>query len=97
MNDAATAISLSMLRLLSSKAQDLKNFFYKSSKSCHVGIHWKALSECSQMSTHLPGFRSFFRFWHHFVMAKLATSSTRVKHCMAKLPMLRTTSILHSD
>ena len=27
MNDAATAITLLMLRLLSSKAQDLKNFF----------------------------------------------------------------------
>ena len=32
------------------------------------------------MSTHLPGFRSFFIcfFLHHFVLAKLATSSIRV-------------------
>ena len=31
------------------------------------------------MSTHLLGFRSFFRFLHHFVLGKLATSSIRVK------------------
>ena len=31
------------------------------------------------MSTHFPGFQSFFRFLHHFVLAKLATSSIRVK------------------
>ena len=31
------------------------------------------------MRTHMPGFRSFFRFLHHFVMHKLATSSIRVK------------------
>ena len=30
------------------------------------------------MSTHLPGIQSFFRFLHHFVLAKLATSSIRV-------------------
>ena len=30
------------------------------------------------MSTHLQGFRSFFRFLHHFVLAKLASSSIRV-------------------
>ena len=31
------------------------------------------------MSTHKPGFQSFFRFLHHFVLAKLVTSSIRVK------------------
>ena len=31
------------------------------------------------MNTHLPGFQSFFRFLHHFVLAKLATSRIRVK------------------
>ena len=31
------------------------------------------------MSTHLPGFRSFYGFLHHFVLGKLATSSMRVK------------------
>ena len=32
------------------------------------------------MSTHLPGFQSFFFFFlHHFVLAKLATSMIKVK------------------
>ena len=31
------------------------------------------------MSTHVPGFQSFSGFFHHFVLAKLATSSIRVK------------------
>ena len=30
------------------------------------------------MSTHLPGFQSFFMFLPHFVLVKLATSSIRV-------------------
>ena len=30
------------------------------------------------MSTHVPGFQSFFRFLHHFVLAKLATRCIRV-------------------
>ena len=30
------------------------------------------------MSTHLPGFRSFSRILHHFVLAKLATHSIKV-------------------
>ena len=31
------------------------------------------------MSTHLPGFQSHSVFLHHFVLAKLATNSIRVK------------------
>ena len=31
------------------------------------------------MSTHLPGFQSYFICFHHFVLAKLATSSIRDK------------------
>ena len=31
------------------------------------------------MNTYLPGFQSFFMFLHHFVLAKIATSSIRVK------------------
>ena len=34
------------------------------------------------MSTHEPGFQSFFRFLHHFVLAKLATNSIRVNKAM---------------
>ena len=31
------------------------------------------------MSTHVPGFQTFFSCMHHFVMGKLATSSIRVE------------------
>ena len=31
------------------------------------------------MSTHIPGFQTFFRFFHHSVLAKLATSSIKVE------------------
>ena len=55
-------ITLLMLRLLSSKAQGRK-YFRKPLETCHVGIYWKALGEYFHMSTHLPGFRSFFRFF----------------------------------
>ena len=62
--------------LLSSKRQGRK-YFWKLSKPCNVGTHWIALDEYSQVSTQLPGFQSFFRFLHHFVLAKLATCSVR--------------------
>ena len=48
-----------MLRLLLSKGQGRKDFS-KTSKPSHVGIHWIALAEYSQMSTHVPGFQYFF-------------------------------------
>ena len=54
-------LTLPMLRLLSSKTQESKNL-WKPSKPCHVGTHLIALSEYSQMSTHMPGFRGFLRF-----------------------------------
>ena len=69
--------TIQILRLLSSEAQGCKDF---SSKPCHTGIHWIALAEYSQMSTHMPGFQSFFRVFRiHFILAKLAISSKRVK------------------
>ena len=34
--------------------------FEKTSKPCQVGIHKIALTENSQMGTHVPGFQSFF-------------------------------------
>ena len=71
-------LTLTILRLTFVKSTRLQRFL-KSSKPCHVGIHWIAFAEHSQMSTHLPRFPSFFRFLHHFVMTKLATSSIRVK------------------
>ena len=53
--------------LLSFKAQERKDFG-KASKPCHVGIHWIVLAEYSQMSTHMPGFQSFFRFFDSCVV-----------------------------
>ena len=35
----------------------------KTFKPCHVGIHWIALTECSQMSTYVPGFQPFLGFF----------------------------------
>ena len=42
-----------------SKAQECKDFG-KPLNPCHVGIHWIALAEHSQMSTHLQWFQSSF-------------------------------------
>ena len=49
-------LTLQMLRLLSSKAQECK-ILEKPLKPCHLGIHLEALAEYSQMSTYLPGFQ----------------------------------------
>ena len=56
----------------------------RSSKPCHFGIHRIALAENSQMITHVPVFQSFYSFLHHFVLAKLATSSRRVKYMLER-------------
>ena len=46
----------------------------------HVGIHRIAFGEYYQMSTQVPGFQSFFSgLLRHFVFAKLASSSIRIK------------------
>ena len=50
----------------------------QTSQPCHDGIHWIDLAEYSQMSTHVPGVRSFSGFLHHFELTTLATSSIRV-------------------
>ena len=73
-------LTLPMLRLLSSKAQDFKDF-WRTSKTYHVGIHKIALAENSPMSTYVPGFQSLFRFFASFCihLAKLAASSIKVK------------------
>ena len=54
----------------------------KTLKPCHVGIHWIALIEYSQMSTRVPmcqGCSHFTVFLHHCVMPKLATSSIKLR------------------
>ena len=53
-------ITLPMLRLLSSKAQVCEKKS-KPFKPSHVGIHEIALTDYSQMITHIPGFQSFFQ------------------------------------
>ena len=61
-----------MLRLLSSEAQECNNFS-KPSKPYHVGINLKALPEYSQMSTHVPGFQSYFSvFFASFCIGKVS-------------------------
>ena len=52
-----------MLRIILSKAQECRKF-WKPFKPCHVGIHWKALAESYQMSTHVPGFPSFHSLFY---------------------------------
>ena len=54
--------------------------FLKTIETLSFGIHSIALAEYSQMGTHMPGFQSFSAFLHHFVLAKLAASSIRVKN-----------------
>ena len=70
----AQVLTLAMRKLLSAKAKGCKDL-QKPSKSCHIGIHWIALAEYSQMSTHLPGLSDFSGFLYYFVLAKLATAS----------------------
>ena len=60
------------------------SIFWKRSKICHVGVHWIALTEYSQMSTHTPGFQYFFRcsiilYWifPHFVWVLIWEYSVR--------------------
>ena len=54
-----------------SEAHKCKDF-WKRPKTCHVGIHWIALAEYSQMSTHVPGFQSFFRFFASFCIGQIS-------------------------
>ena len=68
---SAYKLNLPMLRLLSSKAHGRKDF-WKPSEPCHVGIHWIALAGHSQMSTHLPGFQSFFSFFASFCNGQIS-------------------------
>ena len=63
--------SLLMLSLLSSKKHGREDF-WKSSKPCQVGFHWIAPARYSQMSTHVPGFLSFFKgFFASFCIGQI--------------------------
>ena len=68
----AWMLTLPMLRLLLSEAQGCKDF-WKPSKTCHVGIRQKALTEYSQMSTHMPGLQPFFQvFFASFCIGQIS-------------------------
>ena len=77
-------LTLPMLMLRSTKAQDCKDF-WKPLKPCHVG--WPSLSALCWVSL-LQGFKQFPAFLHHFVLVKLATSSIRVKRARSVQLML---------
>ena len=62
-------LTLPLLWLLSFKAHGCKDFC-KPSKPCHVGIHWIALTEYSQMSTHMSGFQWYFSIFVSFCIGK---------------------------
>ena len=49
-----------------------RKYFLNPSKPCHVGIHWIALAEYSQMSTHLPGAKSFLRVFASFCIGQIS-------------------------
>ena len=38
----------------------------------HVGTHWIVLPEYFQMSTHMSGFQSFFRFFASFFVGQIS-------------------------
>ena len=67
-------LTLTMLRLLSSKVQG-RTDFWKSSKPCHVGTHLICPDEYCQMSI----FTYFQVFLHHLLLTKFANSIIRVK------------------
>ena len=56
----------------------------KSSKSCHLGIHWKALAEYSQTSTYLPWFQRFLSIscWTNYKKSKRVKTGVLLKLCL---------------
>ena len=63
-----------------------------------MGIHWIAHTGYSQMSTHVPGFQSFFSgILYHFVLAKLATSSVSLKDHLKNNILLNLDSFINNQ
>ena len=72
-------LTLQMLRVLLPKAQGCK-YFWKTSKPCHVGIHWIAIAECTHRWVLMwQEFSHFQVFCIIVYFAKSATTSIRVK------------------
>ena len=76
-----------MLRLLSSEAQGCKDF-WKSSKPCHIGIHLAALAENTQMTTHVPGFQSFFKLFASFCIGQIRGKAPETNLTRETLPIV---------
>ena len=76
-----------MLRLLSPKVQRRK-YFWKPSKPCHVVLIRKLSLSTLRWVPICQGFSDFLRFLHPFVLAKLASSSIRVKHVILGITFL---------
>ena len=89
-------LSLKLLRVHSPNAQKRKNL-WKTSKPCHVGTHWKALAEYFHMSTHLPGFRWFFRFFALFCFGRISHQQhkgyAKLRYSCCKLPSYLKTTV----
>ena len=66
-------------------------------KSYHVGIHLIVLVEYSQMSTHVPGFQSFFRFFASFSIGKISHQQHKGWGCLGYLcPMHKKAKIFEN-
>ena len=82
---ALEGLTLPMLRLLSYKAQWRKDFENYLNPVLLVFIEKLILSTVGWVPM-CQGFSNFSGFLHHFVLAKLATSSIRVTTCSMFLP-----------
>ena len=67
------------------------------SKPCYVGIHWKALAECSQLSTHVLGFLMIFQGFASFCIGQISHQQrTRVLKGMPRSRTSHPSSNLHN-
>ena len=48
------------------------HIFLKPSKPCRVGIYWIALAKNSHMSTNVPGFQFYFKFFASFYIGQIS-------------------------
>ena len=62
---------------------------FEISEPCQVGIHWIALAEYSQMSTHVPGFQSSFRFFASFCIGQISHQQHNSKAINAQELLLK--------
>ena len=82
-NASKITLTLSTLRLFSSKAQECK-ILEITLKPCRLGIHLKALAEYSQISTHLQGLSYFFGFFASFCISQIRHQQHKGKDAFAQ-------------